>query len=142
MATERRERVQIARDGDYQRRQKVVEYAPSTQNVIVSRVSKLLWLLAAAIVALLSFRFILMLVAANPNNGFTRIIYGITDFLVAPFVGITSTPAFGDGHAVDIAALFAIVVYILVVWGIVALVRIVFTAPAATRHETTIEHDA
>ena len=140
MATERKEQIQIARDRNHQRQQQVVKYAPSIQNVIVSRVGKLLWLATAATVALLSFRFILMLIAANPNNGFVRLIDSITKFLVTPFIGITDTPEFGDG-AVDIPALFAIAVCILAAWGIVRLVQIVFTAPPGTRHVTTIEQD-
>ena len=74
------------------------------------------------------------------GNGFVRLIYRITEFLVTPFIGITDTPEFGDG-AVDIPALFAIAVCILAAWGIVRLVQIVFTAAPGTRHVTTIEED-
>lgn len=138
MANEVHEDVHVVRDVGYERRQRVVESAPSTQQVLVSRISKFIWLVAGVVALLIAFRFILKLIAANPASGFASFIYGITDVLVAPFMGLTATPAAGSA-VVDIAAVFALVVYILVAWIIVRLFRILFTEPNSRRRVTTYE---
>src|SRR5690606_28586111 len=119
MATERKEQVKVVKDAGFERRQRVVEYAPETRTVILSRVSKLLWLLTIIGSGLLGFRFGLKLIASNPINGFVNFIYSITDVLVAPFNGIVNTPAANNGAQVDVAALIAIVVYILATWALI-----------------------
>lgn len=141
MASERKEQVRVVKDGGYERRQRVVEVAPSTQDVLVARISKLLWLLAAIVTALLAFRFGLKLIAANPANGFVNFMYSITDVLVAPFNGIVNTPAYTGGTIIDIAALIAMLVYILAAWALVALIRILFTSTQRRRRVTTVERD-
>lgn len=142
MATERREHVETVRDGDYAQRRRVVEYAPETRQVIVSRVNKFIWLVTAVIVGLLAFRFVLKLIAANAANTFTDLIYKITDVMVAPFNGIVANPATNGGSVVDTAALFAAVVYILAAWVLVMFIRILFSSAKRARHVTTIESES
>lgn len=139
---ERKERVQVVQDGDYARRQRVVEYVPEARQVIVSRVSKLLWLITAVITGIITFRFVLKLLAANPQNGFVDLIYSITDVLVAPFATIINTPAFDGGSIFDVASIFAIVVYVLLAWVLVSLFRILFAGTKGTRRTTTIERQS
>ncbi len=141
MSMERKERVQVIENDNYSRRQRVIEYAPETRQVVLSRISRLLWFIAGVIVALIAFRFILMLIAANPANGFVSFIYSVTNVLVAPFVGIVGTPAFETGSVVDMASLFAIVVYLLVTWAIVSLLRILFAGTRRQRQVTTVERE-
>jgi uncharacterized protein YggT (Ycf19 family) len=57
-------------------------------------------------------------------------IYNLTDAMVAPFRAIFPTAA--TGSTVDIAALVGIVVYALVGWGLVSLVKLI-TAPRGAR---------
>ena len=139
MTTEQREEIRVVRDDNFERKQRVVERQPSTQSVVVSRLSQFIYLILAIVLALLAFRFVLFLLAANPANSFAGIIYGITDVLVAPFVGIVSTPTFEGGSAVDVASLFAMVVYSLVGWGTVQLIRILFSDAGGVRRVKTIQ---
>jgi len=141
MSIEHQERVQVIRDGDYARRQKVVEVAPDTRTVLVSRITKLLWLITAIIVGLITFRFGLKLIGANPANGFVAFMYSLTDFFVVPFNTILGTPAFSNGSILDSASLFAIVVYLLVAWALVTLFRILFAGTGSTRHVSTYERE-
>ena len=78
MGIEHNEHVRILRDEGIERRQQIVEDRPSTRHVLVSRVGQLIWLLAALIVIMAAFRFVLMLLAANPANGFTHLIYAVS----------------------------------------------------------------
>jgi hypothetical protein len=139
MASERQEQVRIERNDGFERRQKVVAHAPSTRTVLVSRVSKLIWLIASVINVLLALRFVLKLIAANPGNPFTDFMYSVTGFLVGPFVGIVNTPVAQSGATVDVAALFAMVVYTILALVIVQLIRILFASSGGTKAVTTVE---
>lgn len=139
MATEREERVRVERAGDFERKQRVVEYAPSMQVVLVSRISQLLWLMAGIVDGLLVFRFILKLVAADPGSGFANFVYSLTNVLVAPFGGIISLPPAQNGSIIDFAALFAILVYTVVAVVVIQLLRILFASAGGTKQVTTIE---
>ena len=141
MAVERKEQVQVVRSDGYERRKRVVEFAPSTRQIIVSRVSKLLGLLTTVIVGLISFRFVLMLLAANAQNSFVDLIYDITEPLVSPFVGIVNATTFDNGAVVDFGALIAIVVYVLAAWVLLSLFMIVFADTNGKREVTVIEQE-
>ncbi len=76
---------------------------------------------------LLAFRLILKLTGASTSSGFVNLIYDITRIFILPFEGI-----FNQGSA-DIlettsvfepATLVALVVYGILAWGIVKLIRI------------------
>jgi hypothetical protein len=76
---------------------------------------------------LLAFRLVLKLTGASVASTFVRFIYGLTGIFTLPFEGI-----FRRGYAQGVEAtavlepstIVAIVVYILLAWGIVKLVRI------------------
>jgi uncharacterized protein YggT (Ycf19 family) len=138
MATEHKQRTRIVRSGQSVQRQRVVEYTPTTRSIVVSRISQLLWLVAAIIISLIAVRFALKLIAANPANGFVSFIMSVTDVLVAPFNGITTAPTAGTAQ-IDVAALIAVVVYLLVTWVIVTLFRIIFADTNGVRHVSTVE---
>lgn len=142
MTLERNEHVEVIKDGGYARRQRVVEYKPETRQILVSRISKLVWFITTVLTGLIAFRFGLKMLAANPANGFTDAIYKITDALVAPFVGIVGTPTFGQGAIVDIPSIFAIVVYILITAAFITLFRIVFSGTNGTRRVSTVERQS
>ena len=139
MTDERQEQVKIERGAGYERRQRVVAYTPSTQRVLVSRVTRLIWLLAAGVEVLILFRFMLKLIAANPANGFAAFIYGITNILVLPFNGLVTNPAFGNGSVLDITSLFGLLAYLLLTWIVVRLIVIVFASAGGSRQVSTIE---
>jgi uncharacterized protein YggT (Ycf19 family) len=117
----------------------VVETAPTTQRVVLSRVTQLILLLVAVVIGLLAFRLVLALIGANPASGFVNFIYAITNPLVWPFVGIVGTPNFGGGSVLDIASLFAMVVYPLAAWVLVTLLRIIFKDSSGIRRVKTVE---
>ncbi|MEQ8675421.1 MAG: YggT family protein [Aggregatilineales bacterium] len=141
MSLEHKEQVREVRGRGYAQRQRVVEVTPNTRTILVSRITMLLWLLTAVLVGLIVFRFALMLMAANPQNGFVDLIYSITDVFVSPFAGIVGSPALDTGSVVDTASIFAAVVYLLGAWAVVSLFRILFAGSRSTRHVTTIERE-
>jgi uncharacterized protein YggT (Ycf19 family) len=139
MTSERRERVQVERDEGFERSRKVIAYSPSLRVVLLSRVSQLIWLIAAVIDVLVALRFALKLIAANPASSFASFIYSITDILVGPFTGLVRTPTTQNGMVFDVASLFAVVVYTLLAFIIVQLLHILFGGTGSTRRVTTFE---
>ncbi len=84
------------------------------------RASQLVWLVFGVAIALIAIRFVLLLLGANPDAGFTDFIYTVTNPLVRPFEGIFAIP---PDAPFDLAALMAIVFLFLVAALIVALVK-------------------
>ncbi len=138
---ERKEHVQTINDGEYARRQRVVEYRPETRNVVISRVNQLIWLLAAILVIFIALRFVLEMVGASTGSGFVDFIYNATNLFVTAFSGIVRPVALASGGFVDFGSLFAIVVYLLLAWIVTTLLRILFTSTARVRNVSTIERE-
>jgi len=78
------------------------------------------WYILGLIEALLAFRFILKLLGANPNAGFSVFIYSITQVLAAPFLTIFNQTQI-QGSIFEWTTLLAMIVYLFLAWGIVKL---------------------
>ena len=141
MANESREEVRVQRDDDFERKQRVVEQAPTTRQVVVSRSAKFVWLVFGIIIGLIAIRVVLKLIAANSVNAFASFIYGLTDIFLAPFFGLTATPATNTGMVLEIPALIAMVVYALLAFVIVRLIYIFFADTRRVRRVQTIERE-
>jgi hypothetical protein len=90
-------------------------------------VGYLVYFLFGALEILLSFRFILKLAGANISSAFVEFIYGLTGIFILPFEGIFRrgfTQGIEETSVFEPATLVAIIVYLVVAWGIVKLVRI------------------
>jgi len=76
---------------------------------------------------LLAFRFVLKLLGASLASGFVGFIYTITGIFILPFEGIFHR---GVTQGIETVSVFepstfvAMIVYAIVVWGIVKLIRI------------------
>src|SRR2546421_6858818 len=84
---------------------------------------------------LIAARFLGKLLGASAQSAFVSFIYTVSGPLVAPFQGI-----FGNGgskaNSFETADLVAIVVYAVIGWGLVMLIRII-TAPRGTKPATS-----
>ncbi len=70
--------------------------------------------IAATVVAgLIAIRFLLKLLATNPQAGLAGFAYGVTEPVVAPFTALLGNPV-GAGSQVEVPSLMAILVYGLV----------------------------
>lgn len=109
---------------------KVVERAPdesqrveSSSNTADGRViaKRIVWYIVGFIVALLTLRILLLLLAANRDNTFVDFIYGLSGFFAMPFFGIFSyEPVYGSS-VFEVSSVVAIIVYLLIGWGIAKL---------------------
>jgi YggT family protein len=89
------------------------------------RITGLIQLAFGILNGLIGLRFLLKLMAANPQNAFARMIYFITQPFIWIFQDLTRTPAF-EGIEIEFFSLIAIVVYALLGWIIVQLLWILF----------------
>ena len=84
---------------------------------------------------LIAARFLGKLLGASSQSAFVSFIYQVSSPLVAPFKGIFAN-AGSSSNSFETASLVAIVVYAVLGWGIVMLIRII-TAPRGTKPATS-----
>lgn len=81
-------------------------------------VERIVWFIIGFIAVVIAIRIVLMLLGANQGNAFVDFIYSLGGFFAAPFFGIFGySPAYG-GSVFEISSLVAILVYVLIGWGI------------------------
>lgn len=92
-----------------------------TSGVVVAQ--RVVWFIVGAIAIIIALRFVLLLLGANQSAGFTEFVYGLSSIFVAPFVGIFGQPTYGTS-VFDVSSLLAIVIYLLIGWGIAKLLTL------------------
>jgi hypothetical protein len=87
----------------------------------------LVYFIFGALEILLAFRLVLKLTGASMGSSFVGLIYGLTGIFIMPFEGIFHK-GFAQGiettAVLEPATLVAIIVYAILAWGIVKLIRI------------------
>ncbi|MDP3956790.1 MAG: YggT family protein [bacterium] len=97
--------------------------------------TQIVWYVLALLEALLAFRFVLKLMAANPGAGFTAFIYGITYVFSAPFLAVFPRSQV-EGSILEWTTLLAMLVYWLIAFAIIHLFlmsKTVSTSEAAAK---------
>jgi hypothetical protein len=93
------------------------------------RGTQIVWYVVGIIEAFLAFRFVLKLLGANPEAGFTSFVYGITLPFAAPFLNVFRIPRV-EGSILEWTTLLAMLVYFLIALAIVKL--FVMSKPVST----------
>ncbi len=86
--------------------------------------ARLVWFVTGVILTLLALRFVLILLGANPNNGFADLVYTLSYPFAAPFFGLFGYSLEYGVSRVEISTLVAMAVYTLIAYGIAKLVTI------------------
>lgn len=90
-------------------------------------VEYLIYFLFGALEILLAFRLVLKLTGANIGSAFVNLIYSLTGIFILPFEGIFQRGVAQVDQTTAIlepSAIVAIIVYAVLAWGIVKLLRI------------------
>jgi len=108
---------------------KVVNTQVKTKSQATSyqTVEYLVYFFFGALEILLAFRFFLRLTGASSFNAFVGLIYGVTGVFILPFEGIfhqATAPGAVTTAVFEPTTLVAIIVYIVLAFGIVKLIRI------------------
>lgn len=111
-----------------------VPSAATRRGVGVTRAKQAISFIFGVINVLLAIRFVLLLLGANEVSGFVALIYRLSDVFVLPFRGIFGEPVLG-ASVFEWAALIAIIVYVLLAYGIVRIIELVYAPvrPTVTR---------
>lgn len=91
----------------------------------IFRFNQIIWYIVSFVDVLLVFRIVLKMLGANPYVGFTSLIYGITNPLAAPFVGILGVSTSGTSYF-EWSTIIAVIVYLCIAWGLVYLLDLFF----------------
>jgi YggT family protein len=94
--------------------EKQEDIATADQNSFVARIVNIIYFLTSTLELLLATRVILHMLSANPNNGFTRFIYGLSSPFVALFTNLVQNPTWGNAGVFEVTTLIA-----MLVWGVV-----------------------
>jgi uncharacterized protein YggT (Ycf19 family) len=112
-----------------------VDYG-AERRAMIHRTNQVISFIFGLFIALILIRVLLRLIAADPRAGFAQFIYGLTNPLVAPFVGLTGTPAF-EGSVLEIHSLIAAIVYALLAWALMKLVWLIWYRPTTSEVSST-----
>lgn len=107
--------------------------SPTTKPLF--RGTQVVWYLFTLLEILLIFRLGLKFAGANPGAGFTSFIYSVTWPFAEPFIAVFRTTSVGD-QVFEWTTVLAMVVYLLVAWGIASLLtmsKTVSTPEAAAK---------
>jgi|GEM_PF-1268587 len=94
-------------------------------NIAARKSARAVWIISGIIEALLAFRILLKLVAANPSSPFTQLVYGLTAPLVYPFRNLVNNPSIGNG-VLEFTSIIAILVYVFLTWVLIELALLLF----------------
>ncbi|MBW3538103.1 YggT family protein [Candidatus Parcubacteria bacterium] len=103
----------------------VVNTGGTAQPVAVDRASQIVWLIVGVIETLLALRLILRLLGASTASAFVQFIYALSRPLVSPFFGIFNLQIENELPGLEVATLFAMLVYALAGYLIVAAIKAV-----------------
>ncbi|CAG0926935.1 hypothetical protein TFLX_00269 [Thermoflexales bacterium] len=87
----------------------------------------------------IAFRLGLKLIAANPASPFANFIYGMTELFLAPFAGLTVSPAV-EGAVLEVPAIIAMAAYAVLYWLILRFMWVIFD-PAKARDAAKYKPD-
>ena len=129
-SVDRREETVVTQQPGYAATEQVTRDVAAERRQTLFQITRIVWSILVFLEVLLGLRFMLKLIAANPDSGFAALMYGITNPFIAPFAGLIATPTSG-GTILEATTLIAMVIYALIFWGIVSVIRIVTDRPVA-----------
>ncbi|MDX1615292.1 MAG: YggT family protein [Candidatus Promineifilaceae bacterium] len=123
-SVERREEYERIDEEGPIREERLVRDKGAERAGLAHKAAQFIWLLGGLLEAFLGLRFLLKLIAANPNSPFTQFVYQFTNLFLWPFQALTATPSTSGGAVLEIPTLFAMLVYGIAIWAAVKLVKL------------------
>jgi YggT family protein len=132
VAVDRRAETVVTQQPGYAATEQVTRDVAAEGRLRFLQIDRIMYTLLGILEILLGLRFVLKLIAANPDSGLTVFIYGITGLFMSPFNALIGTPTFG-GSSFEATTLIAMAVYALLFW---VLVRVLQVATSQTSART------
>jgi len=95
VSVDRREETVVTQQPGYAATEQVTRDVAAERRQGLALITRIIWSILGLLEILLGLRFMLKLIAANPDSGFAAFIYGITRPFVAAFESLIGTPASG-----------------------------------------------
>jgi len=130
VAVDRREETVVTQQPGYAATEQVTRDVAAERRLGLFQVTRIVWTILGVLEILLALRFVLKLIAANPNSGFAVFMYGITEVFTAPFTGLVATWSSGE-TILEVTTFIAMAVYALFFWVVVRVIRIAADRPSA-----------
>jgi hypothetical protein len=93
-----------------------VAYDPfDGRRLFAFRVTQLVYWIFGLVEGLILIRMVLKALGANPSAGFAQFIYGLSEPLIGPFVGLFQNPAY-QNSVLELGSIVALIVYGLLAW--------------------------
>lgn len=92
----------------------------------IFRLYQIIWYVLGVVEVLLAGRILLKLMGANPNSGFTSLVYSLSAPLASPFsgvLGVTTAPELKS--VLEWSTLIAMLVYAVLAFGLVKLFQLI-----------------
>jgi uncharacterized membrane protein len=141
LSVDRHEETVVTQQPGYSATEQIVHDRAAERRMGLYQVSRIVWTVLGIMEILFAIRFVLKLIAANPNSGFAQFIYGITGPFLAPFAGLTATPS-SSGVVLEITTLIAMVIYALFVWIVLAVLQVLTDRPTARYVSRSVRENA
>jgi uncharacterized membrane protein len=123
VAVDRRAETVVTQQPGYAATEQVTHDVAAEGRLRFLQIDRIMYTLLGILEIVLGLRFVLKLIAANPDSGFSVFIYGITGIFIAPFNALIGTPTFG-GSSFEATTLIAMAVYALLFWIIVRVLQV------------------
>lgn len=130
LAVDRREETVVTQQPGYATTEQVTHDVAAERRQTWFLGNRIMWSFVGLLEILLGLRFMLKLIAANPDSGFAAFIYGITNPFILPFETLIGTPSSG-GMSLEVTTLIAMFIYALIFWGITHVIQIIMDRPSA-----------
>jgi hypothetical protein len=134
-----REKVTVKQSGGVEHEERIIENKGAEMRLFTYRITQLIMLVFVVLEGLIGFRILLKLIDANPANLFAQFIYQLTGVFLTPFANLINNPV-SSGMVVEVTSLIAMLVYFLLCWVLVTLVRLVFL-PTKNRTVTIVNKE-
>jgi uncharacterized membrane protein len=129
-SVDRREETVVTQEDGYAASERVTRDVAAERRQSTFQVTQIIWTLVGILEIALGLRFVLKLIAANPDAGFARAIYGLTQPFLAPFTALVGTPTSG-GTVLEVTTLIAMAVYALLAWIVARVIQVATDRPSA-----------
>ncbi|GLV55590.1 hypothetical protein KDH_24340 [Dictyobacter sp. S3.2.2.5] len=112
-------------------------YRDFNQSMINTRywITSLIYFLLGVLEVVLGLRFLFRLFGASEGSPFIRFLYDLSHPFVYIFNGIFNDQTIGSTGVFEVSTILAMLIYALIAWGIVSLVRVIFFANVPSRRE-------
>ncbi|GCE24334.1 YggT family protein [Dictyobacter kobayashii] len=112
-------------------------YRDFNQSMINTRywITSVIYFLLGVLEVVLGLRFLFRLFGASEASSFIRFLYDLSHPFVTIFNGIFNDQTIGSAGVFEISTILAMLIYALIAWGIVSLVRVIFFSNVPSRRE-------